>query len=121
MKIQKHQGLKRIYFALLNSSKGFIWLIKNEAAFKQEFVISVMLILLSFFLNINAVEQLLLISVLLFVLIVEIVNTAIEATVDRIGVEHHPLSGLAKDLGSLAVLFSLFIALATWAVVLWTI
>ncbi|TMM45040.1 diacylglycerol kinase [Colwellia ponticola] len=121
MKIAKHKGLKRVYFALLNSGKGFIWLINNEAAFKQEFIISLLLIMFSFFLNVSALEQLLLISVLGIVLIVEIVNTAIEATVDRIGLEHHPLSGLAKDLGSLAVLFSLLIALATWVVVLWTI
>ena len=121
MKIQKHKGMKRVYFAFLNSTKGFVWLIKNEAAFRQEFMVSVILLLLSFFLNINALEQLMLISVLGFVLIIEVLNTAIEAVIDRIGLEHHPLSGLAKDLGSLAVLFSLFIAVATWLVVLWTI
>lgn len=121
MEIQKHTGLKRVYFALLNSARGFVWLIKNEAAFKQEFMICIILILFSFFLNINVLEQLMLISVMGFVLIVEILNTAIEATIDRIGLEHHPLSGLAKDLGSLAVLLSLFIAFATWSVVLWKI
>lgn len=119
MTIQKHKGLKRIYLALLNSTRGFVWLINNVAAFKQEFVFSVGLTLLSFFLNINVLEQLILISVLGLVLIVEVINTAIETAIDRIGLEHHPLSGLAKDLGSLAVLFSLFIAVATWLVVLW--
>lgn len=121
MEIQKHTGLKRLYFAFFNSLNGFKWLINNEAAFKQEFIVSIALIVFSFSLDISALEQLLLIAVLGFVLIVEILNTAIEAAIDRIGVEHHPLSGLAKDLASLAVLFSLFIALATWLVVLWKI
>lgn len=121
MQIQKYTGLKRVYFALLNSFKGFVWLINNEAAFKQEFIISAVLILCSFYLSIDALVQLLLISVLVFVLVIEILNTAIEVTIDRIGLEHHPLSGLAKDLGSLAVLLSLFVALATWSVVLWNI
>jgi diacylglycerol kinase (ATP) len=120
-KIQKQKGLKRVYFALLNSIRALCWLIKNEAAFRQEFMLSVVLILLSFYLDITALEQLMLICVLGLVLIVEVLNTAIEATVDRIGLEHHSLSGLAKDLGSLAVLLSLFIAFATWLVVLWKI
>lgn len=119
MAIQKITGLKRLYFALLNSAKGFAWLIKNEAAFKQELLLGIFLMAYSFTLEISALEQLLLIGVLLFVLIVEIINTAIEATIDRIGLEHHPLSGLAKDLGSLAVLLSLFFATATWVVMLW--
>jgi len=121
MKIQKYTGLKRVYFALINSFRGFVWLINNEAAFKQELIISAMLTLFSFYLSIDALVQLLLVSVLGFVLIIEIANTAIEVTIDRIGLEHHPLSGLAKDLGSLAVLLSLFVALATWSVVLWSI
>ena len=71
METQKHTGLKRVYFALLNSNRALVWLIKNEAAFKQELIISVALILFSFFLNISALEQLVLISVLGFVLIVD--------------------------------------------------
>ncbi|MEW6989220.1 diacylglycerol kinase [Colwelliaceae bacterium 6441] len=117
--MQKQQGVKRVYLAFLNSSRAFMWLTKNEAAFKQELIISLLLFPVSFFLNVTALEQLILIAVLVFVLIVEIINTAIEATIDRIGLEHHPLSGLAKDLGSLAVLLSLFLAVATWVIVLW--
>lgn len=120
-KIQQQKGLKRVYFALLNSIRALGWLLKNEAAFRQEFIISIALVVFSFFLNISALEQLMLIGVLGFVLIVEVLNTAIEATVDRIGLDHHPLSGLAKDLGSLAVLLSLLIAFVTWLVVLWQI
>ena len=119
MAIQKHTGFNRLYYALLNSARGFVWLIKNEAAFKQEFIASIVLIFLSFILNITPLTQLMLIAVIVLVLIIEIINTAIEATIDRIGLEHHYLSGLAKDLGSLAVLISIFLAITTWMVVLW--
>ncbi len=119
MTIQKNTGFKRIYLALINSLQGFKWLIKNEAAFQQELVLILLLSIFSCFLNISLLLHLLLIVSLLFVLLVEVINTAIEATIDRIGLEHHALSGLAKDLGSLAVFLSLVIAVATWGVVLW--
>lgn len=119
MTIQKQQGYKRIYLALINSVKGFKWLMKNEAAFQQELILMILLSAFSCFLSISLLIHLLLILSLLFVLLVEVINTAIEATIDRIGLEHHTLSGLAKDLGSLAVFISLMIAVATWGVVLW--
>jgi diacylglycerol kinase (ATP) len=119
MTIQKHTGFKRIYLAFMNSVKGFKWLVKNEAAFQQELIIILLLSIFSCFLNISLLTHLLLIISLLFILLVEVINTAIEATVDRIGLEHHSLSGLAKDLGSLAVFISFAIAVATWGVVLW--
>ncbi|MBU2924887.1 diacylglycerol kinase [Colwellia sp. 4_MG-2023] len=119
MTIQKHKGAKRIFLALINSLQGFKWLIKNETAFQQELIIILVLSSASCFLNISLLLHLLLIVSLLFVLLVEVINTAVEATIDRIGLEHHSLSGLAKDLGSLAVLISLAIAIATWGVVLW--
>lgn len=119
MTAQKQQGFKRIYLALMNSVKGFKWLVKNEAAFQQELIIIVLLSIFSGFLNVSLLIHLLLIISLFFVLLVEVINTAIEATIDRIGLEHHYLSGLAKDLGSLAVFISLAIAAATWGVVLW--
>ena len=119
MTIQKHKGFKRIYLALINSLQGFKWLIKNEAAFQQELVLILLLSIFSCYLSISLLLHLLLIVSLLFVLLVEVINTAIEATIDRIRLEHHALSGLAKDLGSLAVFLSLVIAVATWGVVLW--
>ncbi|MDO7083678.1 diacylglycerol kinase [Pseudocolwellia sp. AS88] len=119
MTIQKHKGFKRIYLAFINSLQGFNWLIKNEAAFQQELVFIVVLSVISFLLPVSLLMHLLLIVSLLFVLLVEVINTAIEVTIDRISTEHHPLSGLAKDLGSLAVFISLTIAIATWGVVLW--
>jgi diacylglycerol kinase (ATP) len=75
---------------------------------------------LALWLPVSPLERLLLITVLLLVLIVEILNSAVEAAVDRIGLEHHELSGRAKDLGSAAVLLSLLIAALTWGTVLWT-
>lgn len=119
MTIQKHKGAKRIYLALINSIQGFKWLIKNETAFQQELILILVLSTASCFFNTSLLLHLLLIVSLFFVLLVEVINTAIEATIDRIGLEHHSLSGLAKDLGSLAVLISLAIAIATWGVVLW--
>ncbi len=119
MTIQKHKGAKRIFLALINSLQGFKWLIKNETAFQQELILILVLSGTSCFLDISLLLHLLLIVSLLFVLLVEVINTAVEATIDRIGLEHHSLSGLAKDLGSLAVLISLAIAIATWGVVLW--
>jgi diacylglycerol kinase (ATP) len=119
MTIQKNKGFKRIYLAFMNSVKGFKWLVKNEAAFQQELILIALLSVVSGFLNVSLLIHLLLIVSLLFVLLVEVINTAIEATIDRIGLEHHSLSGLAKDLGSLAVFISLAIAVATWGVVLW--
>ena len=115
----KDKGLKKIYFALFNSTRGFIWLIKNEDSFKQEFIISLFLSILIFFLNISVLEKIILITSLVFVLIIEILNTSIEVVIDRISLERHSLSGLAKDLGSLAVLFSLFIRIAIWVSILW--
>lgn len=114
----KPKGLKRVFLAYQNSMKGFIWLYKNEAAFRQELVMLIVLIPLTFIFNITPLEQVTLIISLLFIVFAEVVNTAIEAVVDRIGLEIHPLSGLAKDLGSSAVFISLTIATLTWAVIL---
>ncbi|PKI18201.1 diacylglycerol kinase [Colwellia sp. 12G3] len=119
MTVQKQQGFKRIYLAFINSVQGFKWLVNNEAAFQQELMLILLLTIISFFLNTSLLIHLLLIVSLLFVLLIEVINTAIEVTIDRIGLEHHALSGLAKDLGSLAVFISLAIAAATWGVVLW--
>lgn len=116
----KPKGLKRLLLAFVNTGKGFVWLTKNEAAFKQELVLCSGLIALSFNLGLGVLEQVLLISTLLFVLFAEVVNTAIEVIVDRVGLEHHPLSGLAKDLGSAAVFLSLLMVMMIWGAVLWT-
>ena len=112
-------GIMRILFAFKHSGKGFQFLLKNEAAFQQELVLAVLLVPLSFLIKQTLTELLLLLMVLALVLIVEILNTAIETVVDRIGLEHHELSGLAKDLGSAAVLLSLLFAAGVWLTFLW--
>lgn len=114
----KPKGLKRVFLAMLNSFKAFKWLAQNEAAFKQELVLLIIAIPLTFLFPLSAYEQLALIFSIVFIMFAEVVNTAIEAVVDRISLDIHPLSGLAKDLGSAAVFISLVVALITWLVVL---
>ena len=117
--MNKKTGMMRILYAFKHSGKGFQFLLKNETAFQQELVLAVLLVPLSFLINETLSELLLLLMTLALVLIVEILNTAIEAVVDRIGLEHHELSGLAKDLGSAAVLLSLLSAAGVWLTFLW--
>ena len=116
--INKPKGLKRVYLATLNSLRAFNWLMKNEAAFRQELLLLIVVIPITFFLEITIKEQLILIIATLFIIFTEILNTAIESVVDRVGLDIHPLSGLAKDLGSAAVFISLVIAACTWIAVL---
>ena len=117
--MDRKTGIMRILFAFKHSGKGFQFLLKNEAAFQQELVLAVLLVPLSFLIKQTLTELLVLLMVLALVLIVEILNTAIETVVDRIGLEHHELSGLAKDLGSAAVLLSLLFAAGVWLTFLW--
>lgn len=114
----KPKGLRRIYLASLNSFRAFKWLAKNESAFKQELLLLLVSIPLTFVFQINLTEQLILIIAVLFIIFTEIINTAIEAVVDRVGLEIHPLSGLAKDLGSAAVFISITIAVLAWLTIL---
>ena len=114
----KPTGIKRVYLASLNSLRAFKWLYQNESAFKQELLLLLIAIPLSFLFDISAMEQMMLILSVIFIIFTEIINTAIEAVVDRVSLEIHPLSGLAKDLGSAAVMISMFIAIIIWLVVL---
>lgn len=115
----KPTGALRLWLAFKNTLKGLGWMCKNEAAFKQEMLLTAVLTVVTFFLDITLVEQAILICALLVILLVETINTAIEAVVDRIGLEMHPLSGLAKDLGSAAVFISCLISTIIWGAVLW--
>ena len=109
--------LQRIVRAMLNSLAGLRAAWHNEAAFRQECVLAIVLIPAAFWIGDNSVELVLLIGSVFLVLIVEIVNSAIEAAVDRIGTERHELSARAKDLGSAAVFLSLLLTGVTWALV----
>jgi diacylglycerol kinase (ATP) len=115
----KPTGINRIMRASEHSIRAFNWLIKNETAIKQELMVIVILIPLSFIFDITALEQVCLILSLLFVLFSEMLNTAIEVIVDRIGLEINPLSGLAKDIGSAIVMLSLGMTVLVWACILW--
>lgn len=111
-------GVKRIYAAFFYSMQGFSEAWKNEHAFRQEVMLVVPATILALFLPVSALEKLALVAVLLIVLIVELINSAIEAVVDRVSFERHPLSKIAKDFGSAAVFLALTLAGLTWAVIL---
>jgi diacylglycerol kinase (ATP) len=112
-------GVRRILHATRYSAQGFVHAWRHEAAFRQELALSVVMLPLALWLGRNAYEILLLCATLFLVLIVELLNSAIEATVDRVGQEHHELSGRAKDLGSAAVFLSLLLVSVTWGTIAW--
>ncbi len=110
-------GIRRIIRATRFSAQGFAHAWQHEAAFRQEIALAVVLMPLAFWLGRTGFERFMLIICCVFVLIVELLNSAIEAAIDRFGEEHHELSGRAKDLGSAAVFLSLVIVAATWGTV----
>ena len=110
----KPSGINRVVLAFKNSQRAFKWLAKNEAAFKQELLLLALSLTIISIWQIGIYEKVMLLISVLFVIFAEIVNTAIEATIDRVGLEIHPLSGLAKDLGSAAVLIALLISSFVW-------
>lgn len=109
----------RIVRAGSYSISGFSAAARKEAAFRQELILFVILGPLAIWLGQNGIERALLLGSLVVVLIVELLNSAIEAAVDRIGKKQHKLSGRAKDMGSAAVSLSLLLVVAVWGLVLW--
>ncbi|HAS6322026.1 diacylglycerol kinase [Vibrio vulnificus] len=107
-------GIKRIIKATGYSIQGLKAAFNHEAAVRQEFALLVVAIVLATWLDVSMLERITLLAVVVLVLIVELMNSAVEAVVDRIGVEHHELSGRAKDIGSAAVLVALIFAGFTW-------
>ncbi|EHR0244706.1 diacylglycerol kinase [Vibrio parahaemolyticus] len=97
------------------SIKGLKAAWTHEAAFRQELVLTLILSISAFFLPVTTLERVLMISSLLLILIVELINSAVEAVVDRVSDDWHELSGRAKDIGSAAVFVALFLALFVWA------
>ena len=110
-------GLARIISAFGYSMQGLKATYKHEAAFRQELWLFAILVPFAVMWNVALLAKILLIGSLLLVLIVELLNSALEATVDRIGSDHHELSGRAKDIGSAAVLLTLMLAVLTWGLV----
>jgi diacylglycerol kinase (ATP) len=115
---EKLQGIGRVLRAFSSSAKGFAGAFREEAAFRQELLFACIALPLALWLGNSGVERALLAAPVLIVLIVELLNSAIEATVDRIGLERHELAGLAKDIGSAAVLSSFILVGVVWIVVL---
>jgi diacylglycerol kinase (ATP) len=115
--MQKHTGLKHLIKATGYSIKGFKQAV-TETAFQHELLMAAVLIPLAFFLGENGVEWALMIGSALMVLVVELLNSAIESVVDRVGTEYHELSGRAKDLGSAAVTGALIVMAIVWGLVI---
>lgn len=111
-------GLRRVWNALFYSMAGLAAAFKHEAAFRQEVMLAAVLIPLSFYLQVGGVGRALMIGSLLLVLIVELLNSALEATVDRVSIENHPLAKRAKDIGSAAVFVALLNVVVVWSLVL---
>ena len=118
MRRPKTSGLQRFLLSFGASCRGFGGAFRNEAAFRQELIVAVPVVLGGIWLGRTGVERALLIGPMVLILVVELLNSAIETTVDRIGLEHHELSGLAKDMGSAAVLLSFGLLGMTWLLVL---
>ncbi|GAB1255662.1 diacylglycerol kinase [Aurantivibrio plasticivorans] len=100
------------------SMQGLVKTWHSEAAFRFEVVLAVILIPLAVALPLVVLEKLFLVATVVLVLVVELLNSAVEAAVDRIGSEHHPLSGQAKDMGSAAVFICLLFTVFSWLVIL---
>jgi diacylglycerol kinase (ATP) len=115
----KPTGMTRILKATRVSMLGLVGAFREEAAFRQELALAAVVIPLGLWLGRNGIERALLVAPMFLVLIVELINSAIESTIDRIGLERHKLSGLAKDIGSAAVFMSLLLMTVVWVLVLW--
>jgi diacylglycerol kinase (ATP) len=113
-----NKGLTRAFRAAINSWNGLIYAYKEESAFRQELALSMILIPLAVYLPVTPVEKILLIASVILVLIIELLNSSVEAAIDRISFEVHDLSKRAKDFGSAAVMLALLLCALTWAVIL---
>ena len=115
--VVRRTGLRRLLFTLVNSGKGLRFLLRKEEAFQLEALLACVLIPVAILLPVSPVERVLLIGAVFAVLIVEVLNTSIEVLTDRVSLDRHELSGLAKDLGSLAVTLSLLLWVIVWGVI----
>ena len=115
---QNAKGFKRLINACFFSVAGFKATWRHEEAFRQEVALFLVTTPLALWVGHGNVEKLLLIGSMVLVLLVELLNSAVEAVVDRVGFEHHELSGRAKDIGSAAVMLSLIWAAFTWVLIL---
>ena len=112
-----NRGLARAWHAAKNSWCGLVYAFQEESAFRQELTLFLILTPIALVLTISHLEKVLLISSLVMVLVVELLNSSVEAAIDRISFEHHDLSKRAKDFGSAAVMLALLIAVLLWSAV----
>jgi diacylglycerol kinase (ATP) len=110
-----NRGLTRAWHAAKNSWHGLVYAFQEESAFRQELTLLVVLTPIALLLSVSYLEKALLIGSLLMVLAIELLNSSVEAAIDRISFEHHDLSKRAKDFGSAAVMLALIIAIMMWA------
>lgn len=111
-------GLRRIFHTLIHSRDGFIATFRGEAAFRQLLLLHALLIATAFLLDISRVERAVVLAACFISLLVELLNSAIEAVVDRISLDHHPLSKNAKDMGSAAQTTALLMVGTVWGAIL---
>jgi diacylglycerol kinase (ATP) len=113
-----NKGITRAFRAAVNSWNGLVFAVREESAFRQELTLTCILIPISMLLPVNTVEHILLIGSVILVLIVELLNSSVEAAIDRISFEKHGLSQRAKDFGSAAVMLALLLCFFSWVYIL---
>lgn len=115
----KATGFRRLVNAMSYSLSGLLLAWQDEAAFRQEVILAIVLVPAAFMVPVGVTQRVLLVASVMLVLVVEMINSAIEATVDRVSLDIHPLAKKAKDMGSAAVLLALMNAILTWTMILW--
>ncbi|MBP5534005.1 MAG: diacylglycerol kinase [Alphaproteobacteria bacterium] len=110
--------VKHIFRAFKYSWQGLVYVFKNEIAFRQDVLFFLICSVISFLLPVSSVSRAIMIFSLFFILLMEMVNTAIEVVINRISTERHPLSGVAKDIGSALVLLAFLNAIIVWLFIL---
>jgi len=116
-----NKGITRAFRAAVNSWNGLVFAVREESAFRQELTLASVLVPLSFILPVSPAEHIILFGSVILVLIVELLNSSVEAAIDRISFEKHDLSQRAKDFGSAAVMLALILCLFSWVCILFPI
>jgi diacylglycerol kinase (ATP) len=116
-KLKSTGGHARIANATRYSMQGLMHAVRHEAAFRQELMFILPAVVIALFIPLTAIEKVVLIASMVFILIVELLNSAVEAVVDRVSLERHPLAGRAKDMGSAAVFITIWLAVLTWMLI----
>jgi diacylglycerol kinase (ATP) len=114
-----NRGFKRLTNAFFYSMAGFKAAWKNEEAFRQEIIVGIIFVPAGFFIGETGTQKAILIGSYLIIPLVELLNSAIESVVDRVGMEKHELSGRAKDIGSASVFLSICTTFIIWVLILW--